>query len=106
MSVSAKLFVSPLKAFSRRQLKELFEMFKQSILQSRRGCIAISMGAAQGLGNDVIDKFEFEQVFGGDLERLGGFRRGSAIFPKNRSTAFRTNHRIISVFENKHAIRD
>ena len=49
---------------------------------------------------------EFEQVFGGELERRGGLGGVGAVFPENRGATFGRDDGVIGVFQNEHAVAD
>ena len=64
----------------------------------------IAVGAAQGLGDDLVDQLEALQSLGRDAEGLcgiGGFFGG---FPQNGSAAFGRNHGIGGVLQHVHGI--
>ena len=66
--------------------------------------VVVIVRAAEGFGHDFINEAQLVQIVGGDLQRLGGLRSRRAVLPQNCRTTFRTDDRVIGVFQNQRAI--
>jgi len=60
--------------------------------------------AAGGLGDDVVDDAQLEQIRGGDLQRLGGHRGFAGIAPEDGGTGLRAGHGVDAVLEHQQAV--
>ena len=79
-------------------------MFEQVLFQRLRDRRRIVVRAAERFGDDFIHQAEVVEVLGRDFQRLGRLRGRRAVPPKNRRATFRTDDRVIGVFQNQHAI--
>src|SRR5438093_5705709 len=70
-------------------LAEQAHMAAQRVPQSCRGRVGVGVGAPGRLGNDLVDHAQLQQVFGGDLQRLGRPLPLGSVLPENGRTAFR-----------------
>ena len=68
----------------------------------------IAVSAAERLGNDFVDDFEFEQIGGCEFQGLGsgGFGFFGRFFPENAGAAFSTDDRIVGKLQNANVIAD
>src|SRR5438552_4189812 len=103
---SAKFLISPFQQSGNWNLRNLLESMAQRFAKIPSNGIIVPMCAAIRLGDNFVHDFEFQQILGSQLERLGGFCCMPPVSPQNRGTRFGTNHRVVSVLEDQHLICD
>src|SRR5688572_25498982 len=104
----AELLVPAVEALRRAKRAYFAEYaFERSVEEP--GCfVQAGVGAADGLGHDLVDDAEPQQVRRRELERLGRFDLAIGIPPEDRGAAFGGNHAVDRelVHENPVADRD
>ena len=98
---------------SRRKIRglepfELAKLLGEPMLQIVRRAGWVSMGAAHGLGHDIINDAKRQVVASGELQRTScvSIRRLVGFFPKNGGAAFRADHGIPRMLQHADAICD
>src|SRR5262249_22125449 len=104
----AKLLIALFEQFIHVDLLQLPQIAKQIRFERVTHGARVAVGAAERLGNDVVDDAELEQVAGGQAQGVGGERLGLVVggLPENAGAAFGTDHGIIGVFEHADAVAD
>src|SRR5213080_1349633 len=69
-------------------LAEQAHMAAEGVAQGFRGRVGVGVGAPGRLGDDLVDHAQLQQVFGGDLQRLGGPLPLGRVLPENGRTPF------------------
>src|SRR5437660_2810388 len=73
---------------------QVVEMALQGLAADARRCFRVRVGAPGGLGDDLVDHAEPEQVGRGDLEGFGGALALAGVFPENRGAALGGDDRV------------
>src|SRR5438876_3038562 len=102
----AKFLVSLSQQFGNWRLTNLLESPAQRSANIRSNGIIVPVRTARRLWDNFVHNFEFQQILRSQLECLGCFGCMPPVSPQNRGTRFGTDHRVVSVLENQHAICD
>src|SRR5205809_178295 len=80
----AVLVVPAVEERAERDVDELGELAEEEGLEVGGGLAMVAVGAAERLGDDLVDDPEAEQILAGELERGGGLGGVLAAFPEDR----------------------
>src|SRR5881396_4025677 len=75
-------------------LAQLPHVASQRVAQHRGGGLRIGVRSARRLGDDLVDDPELQQVFGRDLERLGGPLPLARVLPEDGGATFGGDDRV------------
>src|SRR5437899_697994 len=98
------LLLPPFEQLLQFGLAELAQLAAQRLPQGLGRGFGIGVGATRGLGDDLVDHTELEQVVRGDLEGFGGPLALTRVLPQDRRAALRRNHGIHRVLEHHHPV--
>src|SRR5229473_4129038 len=85
-------------------LAQLPHMASQRVAQRRGGGLRIGVRSARRLGDDLVDDPELQQVFGRDLERLGGALPLARILPEDGGAALGGDDGVHGVLEHQYPV--
>src|SRR6059036_869642 len=99
------LLLTPLEELFDAHPGELAQLAPQRLAQRLGRGVGVGVCAAGGLGDDLVDHAEREEVGCGELQRLGGPFLLAGVFPEDRRAALGRDHRIHRVLEHHDAVR-
>lgn len=86
------------------KLHQFGKVVANAIQRGFNGGRPIAVRTSEGLGDDLIDQPELEEIGGGYAEGGRGLGREGAVFPKNAGTPFGGDNGIVGIFQNEDAI--
>src|SRR5574338_501759 len=102
----AELVVALLDAGLDRKRLDFAERALDRRIEQPGSRLRIHVRAAQRLGHDFVDDVEFQQIRGGDLQRLGGFDLAVCVAPENSRAPLGRDDAVDRKLLHQHAIAD
>ncbi|CDN45526.1 hypothetical protein BN871_HW_00060 [Paenibacillus sp. P22] len=102
----AELLVAVFHQLLRGQKRQLLQMAPHGFLDERRLLRLAPMRAALGLGHDLFDDAERQQILRRDFHRFGRLVRLGRILPENGSGAVGRNDGVDGIFQHQDAVAD